>query len=149
MEDSVLYNVQPDYDTDYYLESTNQQITVEAVPYETGVAAPIKVKVARLLEGNENLFLGDLWVCDHYNPDPPVLEAGKRYIMCIYSSPDRHGTDNDADLAGEYQISHITCDQYTPEGEKVEGSFEELSVDEVTEGFLRDRAGTAVAEHSG
>lgn len=60
MEDSVLYNVQPDYDTDYYLESTNQQITVEAVPYETGVAAPIKVKAARLLEGNENLFLGDL-----------------------------------------------------------------------------------------
>lgn len=141
MEDSVLYNVQPDYDTDYYLESTNQQITVEAVPYETGVAAPIKVKAARLLEGNENLFLGDLWVCDHYNPNPPVLEAGKRYIMCIYSSPDRHGTDNDADLAGEYQISHITCDQHTPEGEKVEGSFEELSVDEVTEGFYETERG--------
>ena len=141
MPEYVLYNTEDGYDFDYMMESANRSIIAEVEPLWTGKAAPVKVRVKRLLMGNENLFLGDLWICDHYNPDPPVLERGKTYIVSLVSGMTRHDTGNDEDLSSEYTFSELRSTQCTAQGEQVTGSFEGLKIDEVTDGFYETEKG--------
>lgn len=135
MPDYTLYSTK-NWDQDYVYESTNSSIIAEVRPLSTGPANPIKVEVVRLLQGNDQLFLGDLWICDHYNPNPVILEQGKTYIVSLIKGYTSHSTESD-----EYVFNTLDSDQYTKDGKEVEKSFEPMEIEEVTEGFYETERG--------
>lgn len=113
---------------------------------------PVRLKLVRELYGlygNKERRIGD-WetvvFCDHNNPNPQTLYAGKDYVMALELRPShlewkRTHTGVDA-MFGEYvprnlDYNYIVSSQYTPEGNLIPDEKPlDSSWQEVTDGFF-------------
>ncbi|WRS26202.1 ABC transporter permease [Oscillospiraceae bacterium MB08-C2-2] len=105
-----------------------------------------------------------LWLCDHYNPDPLPLYAGKTYIMALDWKPEHADFPR---FSGEffpsaydynlrehrasprYEEWAIASTQYRPDGERIPDSFAITAPwDEVTEGFYDTPRGLRWLEYA-
>lgn len=136
-----------------YMEEMNSHfsskwlITVEAVPLETEVLDhSVRMQVTKVLEGSINE--GDMiYVCEHHNPEPGVVEAGKTYIMHLNQYVSAHGPEIEAEGSGEPVLEYIpvhgiASTQYTLEGEQIEDAWMDgKGYEEVTENFYETEQG--------
>ena len=119
--------------------------TVEATPVETGAMYPsLLMRVVRTIDGT--MEEGELfYLCDHQDPEPDVLEAGKSYVMQIQMRTFAHGPAvKEGEEILEYWLAPgITSTQYTLENEQVYDPVneEERYYDEVTDGFYETERG--------
>lgn len=116
---------------------------VEVTPLETGTMEPLPVKVTKVLGNNQTLSGKTLWLCDHCNPDPDVLEQGKTYIMQINGPMPGHDTGNcymDAQY-GEYMPVEQASTQYNKEGKCIGEEQAHDMFTEVTPGFYETEEG--------
>lgn len=119
--------------------------TVEASPVETGEMYPsLLMRVVRTIDGT--MEEGELfYLCDHKNPEPDILEAGKTYVMQIQMSSYAHGPSvKEGEEEPEYRLAPgITSSQYTIDKEEVFDPVNEEGryYDEVTEGFYETERG--------
>lgn len=114
---------------------------------------PVKMKIKKVLYGTKQDLDGweTLWFCDHYNPTPQPLYAGKTYIMSLALKkghadfpklsieffPNSFGT-----TSREYRSPsrsdelYVVSTQYRANGERIPDQFPmDAPWDEVTEGF--------------
>ena len=118
---------------------------------------PVKLKLLKELyglKGNAGREIGDwetVLFCDHNNPTPPTLYAGKTYVMALELRPSHREwmethTGVDA-LFGEYaprtlDYNYIVSSQYTPEGVRIPDEKPlESAYQEVTPGFFETADG--------
>jgi hypothetical protein len=118
---------------------------------------PVKLKLLRELygiQGNKERVVGDwetVLFCDHNNPNPQTLYAGKTYVMALELRPSHREwmkthTGVDA-LFGEYVPrtfgdSYIVSSQYTPQGVQIPDEKPlQSAVQEVTNGFFETADG--------
>ena len=119
--------------------------TVEATPVETGAMYPsLLMRVVRTIDGT--MEEGELfYLCDHEDPEPDVLEAGKTYVMQLQLRTFAHGPAvKEGKEEMEYWLAPgITSSQYTADKEKVYDPVneEDRYYDEVTEGFYETDRG--------
>lgn len=119
--------------------------TVEATPVETGAMYPsLLMRVIRTIDGT--MEEGELfYLCDHEDPEPDILEAGKTYVMQIQMRTFAHGPAvKEGEETLEYWLAPgITSSQYTFDKEKVYDPVneEERYYDEVTDGFYETERG--------
>lgn len=119
--------------------------TVEATPVETGALYPsLLMRVVRTIDGT--MQEGELfYLCDHEDPEPDVLEAGKTYVMQIQMRGLAHGpaAEGKGEVIEYRFLPGIMSSQYTLNGEQVYDPVneEERYYDEVTEGFYETERG--------
>lgn len=106
---------------------------------------PVRLTVTRVLGGTTDLFEGlNITFCNHYDPDPEMLYAGKTYVMSLQQRP---GHENEKQFPEDHKMEYAPCamlgsDQVGPEGKPLEDEVEEGAFyDEVTEGFYETRRG--------
>ncbi|MDF2472757.1 MAG: FtsX-like permease family protein [Anaerocolumna sp.] len=64
---------------------------IEFMPYKDTIPrSPTKVKVTKVIWGISHKAGSDIWLCDHFNDNPGLLEAGKTYVTAIQSWPNMH-----------------------------------------------------------
>ncbi|WMJ89119.1 FtsX-like permease family protein [Anaerocolumna sp. MB42-C2] len=114
---------------------------------------PVKLKIKRVLYGTDSKLEGweTLLFCDHYNPNPQPMYAGKRYVMALAF---KRGHNNFPKLTVEYfpdsftnnlreyrsspreEEPPVTSTQYRSDGERIPDRFPMTAPwDEVTDGF--------------
>ena len=113
---------------------------------------PVQLKILKELYGIQGIAgreIGDwetIWFCDHDNPNPPTLYAGKTYIMTLELRPSHREwtkthTGVDA-IMGEYvprsyHDSYVNSTQYTPDGVLIPDENPlDNGYQEVTDGFF-------------
>ena len=120
---------------------------VEFTPAETAVPDhPIKVYVQRFLypeaENQNNEY--EIYVCDHWTENPAPLEAGKTYVAYTNVIVNHH---ENAKSSIEYAlIAAERSTQCDAGGNLLVSDRQTRTFDEVTAGFLRDRARAILAE---
>ena len=144
-EKRVFYGA---YNPEYvmYEGGLSSTIIVEATPLEDVVPDhPVKLKLTRVLMGPSDLWEGlSIIFCNHYDPDPEMLYAGKTYIM---SRQNRPGHENEKQFSEDNKMEYapwpvLQSDQVGPEGEALRDEVEDGDFyDEVTEGFYETRRG--------
>lgn len=144
-EKRVFYGA---YNPEYvmYEGGLSSTIIVEATPLEDVVPDhPVKLKLTRVLMGPSDLWEGlSIIFCNHYDPDPDMLYAGKTYIMSLQNRP---GHENEKQFSEDYKMEYapwpvLQSDQVGPEGESLKDEVEDGEFyDEVTEGFYETRRG--------
>lgn len=144
-EKRVFYGA---YNPEYvmYEGGLSSTIIVEATPLEDVVPDhPVKLKLTRVLMGPSDLWEGlSIIFCNHYDPDPEMLYAGKTYIMSLQNRP---GHENEKQFSEDNKMEYapwpvLQSDQVGPEGEALRDEVEEGDFyDEVTEGFYETRRG--------
>lgn len=125
---------------------------VEVTPLEDCIPDhPVKLKLLRELygrNGNEGREIGDwetVLFCDHDNPTPQKLYAGKTYVMALEWRPSHQdwiethtGVDR---LGGEFapradDAYYVISTQYTQDGTQIPDSMPlDVGYEEVTQGF--------------
>lgn len=134
----------PEIESPYLTEGfEDQSFLVEVTPLETGEMAPLPVKVTKVLGENQKLLGKTIWVCDHNNPKPDILDAGETYVMYIQgpgTGHDKNGRYLNAEQ-GEYYLSKQQSTQYNSKGKCIGESAEEHLFDEVTTGFYETDRG--------
>lgn len=121
-------------------------VIVEVTPPEDVLPDhPVELTVTRVLAGTSDLFEGlGITFCNHYDPEPRMLYAGKTYIMSLQQRP---GHENEKEFPEDDKMEYVPwamleSDQVGPEGEPLEDGVEEGAFyDEVTEGFYETRRG--------
>lgn len=144
-EKRVFYGA---YNPEYvmYEGGLSSTIIVEATPLEDVVPDhPVKLKLTRVLMGPSDLWEGlGIIFCNHYDPDPEMLYAGKTYIMSLQNRP---GHENEKQFSEDNKMEYapwpvLQSDQVGPEGEALRDEVEDGDFyDEVTEGFYETRRG--------
>ena len=144
-EKRVFYGA---YNPEYvmYEGGLSSTIIVEATPLEDVVPDhPVKLKLIKVLMGPSDLWEGlHIIYCNHYDPDPDMLYAGKTYIMSLQNRP---GHENEKQFSEDYKMEYapwpvLQSDQVGPEGEALKDEVEDGEFyDEVTEGFYETRRG--------
>ena len=144
-EKRVFYGA---YNPEYvmYEGGLSSTIIVEATPLEDVVPDhPVKLKLTRVLMGPSDLWEGlSIIFCNHYDPDPEMLYAGKTYIMSLQNRP---GHENEKQFSEDNKMEYapwpvLQSDQVGPEGETLRDEVEDGDFyDEVTEGFYETRRG--------
>ncbi len=144
-EKRVFYGA---YNPEYvmYEGGLSSTIIVEATPLEDVVPDhPVKLKLTRVLMGPSDLWEGlSIIFCNHYDPDPEMLYAGKTYIMSLQNRP---GHENEKQFSEDNKMEYapwpvLQSDQVGPEGEALRDEVEDGDFyDEVTEGFYETRRG--------
>lgn len=135
------------YDPSYRLanEQTGfgSNVILEAEPYEDGIpAGPLRMRQKKVLYsyypiGNQLEF----YFCDHQNPEPERLEAGKTYVMYLADCPP-HGWRMGADGPYEWIPAGVLgTDQTDSAGNPLDTDLPELYYEEVTEGFYETERG--------
>ncbi|MFG6330260.1 MAG: hypothetical protein K1W28_00285 [Lachnospiraceae bacterium] len=143
-EKRVFYGAyNPQYTMYKGLSST---IIVEASPLEDVVPDhPVTLTVTRVLSDGTGLWEGlNITFCNHYDPQPEKLYAGRTYIMSLQNRPGHDSEKKyEEDMVSEYVPWPILeSDQVGPEGEELEDEVEiGAFYDEVTEGFYETRRG--------
>ncbi len=131
------------------LKYSGSRIIAEITPLETKAANPVQVKVVRILEGYEYQIVGDMWLCDHQNPNPVILQEGKTYIAELVRSGTTHDVEHEYEVPfadSEYWIGQgPVSTQCTVDGVSLsqDGEKMEYRIDEVTEGFYETEKGKA------
>ncbi len=144
-EKRVFYGA---YNPDYvmYPRGLFGSILVEVTPPEDVLPDhPVELTVTRILKGNSDLWEGlNITFCNHYDPDPEMLYAGKTYLMSLQQRP---GHDSEKQFAEDSPLEYVPysmleSDQVGPEGEVLQDEVEDGAFyDEVTEGFYETRRG--------
>ena len=123
---------------------------LEAEPYEDCVpAGPVKMKVNRILYSYYPIHnMIDFYFCDHNNPEPEMLYAGKSYIMYLMDGLP-HGWRRSQ--SGNYEwewvpAGTVSSNQAGLTGEAVPNSLSNLYYEEVTDGFYETEHGKAWLE---
>ncbi len=144
-EKRVFYGAyNPDYNM--YERGLQGSVILEVTPLEDVIPDhPVKLAVTRILCGTSDLWEGlNITFCNHYDPKPAMLYAGKTYIMSLTN---RRGHENGKQFAEDVKTEYVpwpvlASDQVGPEGEPVEDEVEDGAFcDEVTEGFYETRRG--------
>ncbi len=120
-------------DEEAYFEDKLNAV-VEIVPYEDCIPTePTKVKVARVLSGASYLERSDIWLCDHFNDDPGLLEKGKTYVTDIEQFGNTH-RDSYLKIPYEFLPHNLTIStQRNKKGESIaekdllRGKWEEVT----------------------
>ncbi len=108
----------------------------EFTPYEDcRPTEPVKVKVVKVLRGAIAEVGEDVWLCDHYNSSPGMLEKGKTYITDIFFATYNFHTDMDEEIYFEYFPSNPI---YNSGSKDAEG---QVKWDEVTDHFYETNIG--------
>lgn len=134
-EKRVFYGA---YNPDYEMYELNNTIIVEVTtPKDVIPDHPVKLTVTRVLSGM-GLWEGlDITFCNHYDPQPEMLYAGKIYVMSLQQRP---GHENSSYEYAPWTL--LVSDQVGPDGRKVKDDVEEGTFyDEVTEGFYETPRG--------
>lgn len=138
----------------YVSEMREELPVMELEPIEDCIPDhPVQMKIKKVLYGGKKELDGweTLWFCDHYNPNPQPLYAGKSYVMALGF---KRGHKDFPQLSVEYfpnsfnynaresrsspreEALPITSTQYNSNGELIPDSFPMTAPwDEVTEGF--------------
>lgn len=123
----------------------SSEVIVEAEPYEDCVPnGPVKMKLKDVLYEYFSIHnMYDFYYCDHYNPNPQTLYAGKTYIMYLID-----GLSHDYVIGGpslgiyEWIPAGSLCtDQADEEGNALPNTLSGVYCEEVTEGFYGTERG--------
>lgn len=125
---------------------------LEVTPIKSGPANPMQVEVTKSFCGNEDLVGTRIWICDHNNPDPTTLEAGKTYIVKLVGPQGNHkwqlGMSSNVE-GNEYYFSDAL---YSTQAKVNAPALEETkwkgnrAITEVTPGFYETEIGKAWME---
>ena len=118
-------------------------VILECEPYEDGIpAGPLRMRQNKVLYSYYPLdHQLDFYFCDHGNPEPERLEAGKTYIMYLCDGLP-HGWRMGTDSPYEWiPAGTLSSDQTDLTGNPLEVEFPELYYEEVTEGFYETEQG--------
>lgn len=118
-------------------------VIMEGEPYEDGIpAGPLRMHQKKVLYSYYPIDqLIDFYFCDHNNPEPELLEAGKTYVMYLSDYPP-HGWRMGTDKPYEWIPAGVLgSDQTDLQGRPLEVKFPELYYEEVTEGFYETEQG--------
>ena len=139
------------YSPDIKIQSTKDEKSskyklssvVEIIPYEDCIpAGPVRVKVKRVLYGSSDLEGSDIWLCDHFNDNPGMLEKGKTYVTYVAQFPNFH-EDSYMERSYEFLPTNLTIStQKDKKGEivaKEDTPHEEW--EEVTDSFYETEEG--------
>lgn len=141
-EKRVFYGA---YNPDYVMYELNDTIIVEVMtPKDVLPDHPVKLTITRVLSGM-GLWEGlNITFCNHYDPQPEMLYAGKIYVMSLQYRP---GHENEKQFEGDMSYEYapwtlLESDQVGPDGKEVKDDVEEGTFcDEVTEGFYETPRG--------
>ncbi len=143
------------YDPSYRLADENTGfasiVIMEGEPYEDGVpAGPVKMHQKKVWYSFYPIdHLGDFYFCDHNNPKPEPLEAGKTYVMYLMDGLP-HGWQMGENNSYEWvPAGVIGSDQTDLLGNPLEEKFPEVFYEEVTEGFYETEQGQRWLEFAG
>ncbi len=128
----------------------HQGVVVEGEPYEDCIpSGPVRMRLKRVLYSHYPMNLIDFYFCDHENPQPGLLEAGKTYVMYLVdASP--HGWRTGGDGPDEWiPAGALSSDQTDPAGNKIPDTMPGRFFEEVTEGFYDTEAGRRWTEFAG
>ncbi len=135
------------YDPSFRLYDLNtgvsQRVVLEGVPYEDSIPdGPIRMHQGKVLYSYypmDNLI--DFHFCDHENPEPKPLEAGKTYVMYLRDYIP-HGWRTGEDNPYEWiPAGTLSSDQTDLSGNRIPSSLPGIFYEEVTEGFYETKAG--------
>lgn len=117
----------------------NNYIILEVTPLKDCIpAGPVKLKIKRVLLGS--IDAEEIWFCDHYNPKPNIMYAGKIYVMAVqWSIAHKDAVDSSEEYI---PAMGITSTQFTSDGTRVIDDVKmETPWDEVTPGFYETPRG--------
>ena len=128
--------------TPYIVEVTPLESFLPDCPAEVLIQRVLRVGTRNLAEFDEQLKAGDvIFLCDHNNDMPEILEAGKSYIMCIREYYP-HNLQFDGNEPNEWRPETVVfSSQYTPDGTLVNGVVVSGYISEVTDGFYETEEG--------
>ena len=127
-------------------------IVLEVTPIKSGPANPIQVEVTQSFCRNQNLVGTKIWICDHDNPDPATLEAGKTYIVKLNGPRPNHKwqLDTSSNIESyEYYFSDALYSTQAQESAPALGDAKRKgnrAITEVTPGFYETELGKAWME---
>ncbi|MDE7320774.1 MAG: ABC transporter permease [Lachnospiraceae bacterium] len=136
-EKRVFYGA---YNPDYQMyEGLDRTVIVEATPLEDVIPDhPVTLTITRVLSGS-GLWEGlNITFCNHYDPQPEMLYAGRIYIMSLQNRPGHESEKQfEEDMKSEYAPWPVLeSKQVGPNGEEVADDVEKGAFyAEVTEGF--------------
>jgi len=116
-------------------------LIAEVEPFEDCIPlVPVKLRIKRVLAGGTPDYLTTLWFFDPSNSDPPMMYAGKTYIMGIESTAP-HPDMPEISSVFKPAVSTSTR-QINASGALLEDDIEiDTAWDEVTEGFYETSRG--------
>lgn len=115
---------------------------LEIVPYEDCIPTkPVKVKVTRVLLGTMYEEGTDIWLCDHYNDDPGLLQKGKTYVTAIQSWPNPHSDSNPEAYYESCPHNLTISTQRNKNGELIAEDVPHENWGEVTDNFYETKEG--------
>lgn len=123
----------------------SSEVIVEAEPYEDCVPnGPVKMKLKNVLYEYFSIHnMYDFYYCDHNNPNPEMLYAGKTYVMYLIDGLS-HEYEIGGPLVGTYEwvpAGSIHTDQTDEEGNALPNTLSGVYYEEVTEGFYETERG--------
>lgn len=133
----------PEYEMmDADIGITNNMV-VEASPAEDAVpAGPVRMEIKNILYSYYPYNAPMFYYCDHFDPQPDMLYAGKTYIMYLSAGiphgwPETIGTSPEEYLPRE----GIVSTQTGPEGAFLPNDLSGDAIAEVTDGFYETEEG--------
>ena len=119
-----------------------QRVILEGEACEDCIpSGPVKMRLKRVLYSHYPMNMIDFYFCDHWNPEPELLEAGKTYVMYLTDGLP-HGWRTGSDNPYEWvPAGSVSSDQTDLSGNKIPCTLPELFCEEVTEGFYETEAG--------
>lgn len=104
----------------WIIDTSTDHLIVEASPVEDCVPDhPVKLELHDILWGSLGYCLGDVYFCDHYNENPPMLYADRHYMMNIQSREPHQDSRKDGILREFVPVS-LEGAQYTKDGRQFE-----------------------------
>ena len=118
-------------------------LILEIEPIEDCVpAGPVKVNIMRVLYGTLPDYIKTIWICDHRNPEPEKLFAGKTYIMGVGKGIPH--SDNPTAFTEYVPYLEIQTVQFGKNGARFKDSLvadTDPPWDEVADGFYNTERG--------
>ncbi len=118
---------------------------LEFIPYEDAVPnQPVRVQISKVLRGTVKVG-DDLWVCDHSNPKPRMLKAGKRYITSGQIVYNQHPNPEPGAYYELWMNFELDSSQTDKQGVKLSESTDEMvNWYEVTDSFYASKIGKKI-----
>lgn len=107
---------------------------------------PVRVNIERVLYGSSKES-AQCWFCDHNNPNPPLMEKGKTYIVYLFPISSNHLDREEVSVECIPYSQWPSASQYSKTGEKIPESpawsqeLEDCRWEEVTEDFYTSGRG--------
>jgi len=115
---------------------------IEISPYDDCIPTePVKVKVVKVLWGTSCIVGDDIWLCDHFNDNPGLLEKGKTYVTSIQSWPNQHSNPNPEAIYESCPQNLTISTQKNKNGELIGENILHENWAEVIDNFYNTREG--------